>query len=222
MKNEKLYYFKKPNLYCITAENFSLGRKNIEVVEIMLDAGVKIIQYREKKKSLREKYKEALALRDLTLKYKAVLIINDHLDLCKMVEGDGVHLGQDDYPLSSAREFLGENYIIGITVHNKEQVIKAYEEGADYIGLGPIFESYTKENPHPPIGLEILKWATSHINIPIVAIGGINEHNLPLVLKNGGKCIAMVREIVSSENIKEKIEKIFKILEEYEHGKNNS
>lgn len=221
-KYEKLAYFKKPNLYCITAENLSLGRKNVEVVKMMLDAGVKIIQYREKKKSFREKYEEALTLRKLTYEYNAILIINDHLDLCKMIEADGVHLGQDDYPIPSARGFLGENYIIGATVHNKEQVMKAYEEGADYLGLGPIFESYTKENPHPPIGLEILKWSTSHIEIPIVAIGGIKETNLPLILKNGGKCIAMVSEIVSSEDIKGKIKRIIKILEGSENGKNTT
>ncbi len=222
MKDKKLAYFKNPNLYCITAENISLGRKNVEVVKMILDAGVRIIQYREKKKSLREKYEEALILRKLTYEYDAILIINDHLDLCKMVEGDGVHLGQDDYPIPIARSFLGEDYIIGVTVHNIEQIIKAYKEGADYLGLGPIFESYTKENPHPPIGLEILNWATSHIKIPIVAIGGIKESNLPLVLKNGGKCVAMVSEIVSSENIKEKIKKIFKILEGYSYGKNDT
>ncbi len=222
MRNEKLAYFKSPNLYCITAENLSLGRKNIEVVKLMLDAGVRIIQYREKKKSLREKYDEALILRKITHEYDALLIINDHLDLCKMVEGDGVHLGQDDYPVPMARNFLGEDYIIGATVHNIEQIIKVYKEGADYLGLGPIFESYTKEKPHPPIGLDILNWATSHIKIPIVAIGGIKESNLPLVLKNGGKCVAMVSEIVSSENIKDKIERIFKILEGYNNGKNNT
>ena len=222
MKDKKLTLFKEYNIYAITAENLSLGRKNIEVVEEILSAGVKIIQYREKKKSMREKYKEAFILRELTAKYDAILIVNDHLDLAKIINADGVHLGQEDYPIEIAREFLGEDFIIGITAHNREQIIQGEKEGADYIGLGPIFESFTKEKPHPPIGVEILKWATSNVKVPIVAIGGIKEKNIELVLENGGKCIAMVSEIVSSENIKEKIEKIRKIMEVYKNGKDNS
>jgi thiamine-phosphate pyrophosphorylase len=222
MKSKKLDLLKNYNLYCITAENLSLGRNNIEVVKEMLSSGVKIIQYREKKKTLKEKYKEALILRELTLQYNAILIVNDHLDLAKIVEADGVHIGQDDYPIEVAREFLGEEFIIGVTAHNKEQAKKAEKEGADYIGLGPIFESFTKEKPHPPIGIEILKWADINIKIPVVAIGGIKENNLKQVLENGGKCIAMVSEIVSSSNIKEKIKNLMKIMEVYKNGTNNS
>lgn len=221
MKSKNLEYFKNPNLYCLTAEHLSLGRKNIDLVKEMLENGVKIIQYREKKKSLREKYEEAKKLRDLTAKYSALLIINDHLDLCKIVSADGIHLGQEDYPITIARDFLGDDYIIGITVHNKEQIKTGYKERADYLGLGPIFESFTKQNPHPPIGLEILKWAIKNFDIPIVAIGGIKETNLPLVLEQGAKCVAMVTEIVSSPNVSEKIRKIFQILEGY-YGKNSS
>lgn len=222
MKEKKLNLFREYNLYCLTAENLSCGRKNIDVVKEILSAGVKIIQYREKKKSLKEKFKEALTLRDLTSKYDAILIINDHLDLAKIVEADGVHIGQDDYPIEVVRDFLGEDFIIGITVHNKEQIIESVDKKADYLGLGPIFESFTKENPHPPIGLEILNWAVKNYEIPIVAIGGIKESNIIQVLNSGGKCIAMVSEIVSSTNIREKVERILKILEGYKHGKNNS
>lgn len=222
MKEKKLNLFREYNLYCLTAENLSCGRKNIDVVKEILSAGVKIIQYREKKKSLKEKFKEALTLRDLTSKYDAILIINDHLDLAKIVEADGVHIGQDDYPIEVVRDFLGEDFIIGITVHNKEQIIESVDKKADYLGLGPIFESFTKENPHPPIGLELLNWAVKNYEIPIVAIGGIKESNIIQVLNSGGKCIAMVSEIVSSTNIREKVERILKILEGYKHGKNNS
>lgn len=222
MKDKKISLFKDYNLYCLTAENLSCGRNNIDVVKEILSAGVKIIQYREKKKSLKEKFKEALILRDLTSKYNAILIINDHLDLAKIVEADGVHIGQDDYPIEVVREFLGDDYIIGITVHTKQQVINAVTKKADYLGLGPIFESFTKENPHPPIGLEILDWAVKNYDIPIVAIGGIKESNIIQVLNCGGKCIAMVSEIVSSPNIREKAERILKILEGYKYGKNNS
>lgn len=221
-KREKLSLFKDYNLYCLTCEDYSLDRKNIEVVREILEAGVRIIQYREKRKTMREKYQEAKRIRELTAQYNALLIINDHLDLAKIVEADGVHLGQEDYPIEVAKEYLDDKFIIGLTTHTKAQVIEAFQKGADYIGLGPIFPSYTKEKPHPPIGLEIIGWAVKNVNIPVVAIGGIKESNLCEVLKHGVKCIAMVTEIVSSPNIYEKTRKIISILEGYKNGKNSA
>ncbi len=218
-KKEKLELLKDFNLYCLTCEEYSLGRKNIDVVKEILEAGVKILQYREKKKSIREKYKETVKIRDLTAQYNALLIVNDHLDLTKIVEADGVHIGQEDYPVEVAKDFLGENFIIGLTTHTKEQVMEALQKGADYIGLGPIFPSYTKEKPHPPIGVEILDWTIKNVNIPVVAIGGIRETNIHEVLKYGARCIAMVTEIVSSPNIYEKTKRIIQILEGYKNGK---
>lgn len=218
-KKEKLELLKDFNLYCLTCEEYSLGRKNIDVVREILEAGVRIIQYREKKKSMREKYHEAIKIRDLTAQYNALLIVNDHLDLTKIVEADGVHIGQEDYPVEVAKEFLDENFIIGLTTHTKEQVMEALKKGADYIGLGPIFPSYTKEKPHPPIGIEILEWTIKNVYIPVVAIGGIKESNINEILKIGAKCIAMVTEIVSSPNIYEKTRKIIHILEGYKNGK---
>ena len=219
-KGEKLSLFKDYNLYCLTCEDYSLGRKNIDVVKEILNAGVKIIQYREKKKPMGEKYQEAKKIRELTAQYNALLIINDHLDLAKIVEADGVHIGQEDYPIEVAKEYLGDEFIIGLTTHTKTQVIEAFQKGADYIGLGPIFPSYTKEKPHPPIGLEIIEWAVNNVHIPIVAIGGIKESNIHQVLKHGAKCIAMVTEIVSSQDIYEKTKNIIRILEGYKNGKN--
>lgn len=204
-KSEKMKLFENYNIYCITAEKFSRGRSNIEVVKEMLEAGIKVIQYREKYKTMKEKYNECREIRKLTQQYGALLIVNDHVDLCMMVEADGVHLGQDDWPVKEARRILQDDYIIGVTTHFSHQIQKAYEDGADYVGVGPIFQTYTKDNPMPPVGIELIKWATENSKVPFVAIGGIKEHNIKEVLDAGAKCIAMVTEIVRADDIKEKI-----------------
>ncbi|MCX7698962.1 MAG: thiamine phosphate synthase, partial [Candidatus Goldbacteria bacterium] len=116
-KIKKLNEFNRLNIYCITAEKFSMGRDNITVVKEMLQAGVRIIQYREKYKSFKEKYYECLKIRQMTLKNGAIFIINDHPDLCLMIGADGVHLGQDDYPVRVVRKLLGEKYIIGCLLY---------------------------------------------------------------------------------------------------------
>lgn len=213
-KSKKMSLFLDYNLYGMTAEKFSKGRTNLEVVKIMLESGIKIIQYREKQKSLREKYYEAIKLRKMTQDYDALLIINDHIDLCKIINADGVHLGQDDIPPNEARKILNDEFIIGVTVHTPEQFIKAFEDGADYVGLGPIYQSFTKEKPRPPIGLEVINWASQQ-NMPFVAIGGIKENNILEVLQKGAKCICAVTEITESENIKQKIKNLFDIMEEF-------
>lgn len=208
-KGEKLKEFEKYNIYCITSEEFSNGRNNITVVESMLNAGVKIIQYRAKKKSFKEKFVECKKIRELTLQHNAVFIVNDHPDLCLMCSADGVHLGQDDYPISAVRNLLGNNYIIGVSTHSPEQYEKAFLDGADYAGVGPLFETHTKEDVMPPVGLEYLEWVVNNKKIPFVAIGGIKVHNIEKVIKCGAKCISLVTEITQSENIVEKINRIF-------------
>ncbi|ADQ03845.1 thiamine-phosphate pyrophosphorylase [Caldicellulosiruptor owensensis OL] len=214
-KEEKLKLFSTYTIYGMTAEKFSKGRSNIEVVKAMLGSGIKLIQYREKYKSLKEKYKECLEIRKLTEDYGALLIVNDNADLCQIVGADGVHLGQEDLPADEVRKILGDEYIIGVTTHKKEQVLKAKEDGADYVGLGPIFASFTKDNPHPPIGLEMVKWAAENSPLPFVAIGGIKEHNLKDVLANGARCICAVTEVVGADDIQKKIKSFFEILKEF-------
>ncbi|AZT89424.1 thiamine phosphate synthase [Caldicellulosiruptor changbaiensis] len=217
-KEEKLQLFRSYNIYGLTAEKFSNGRSNIEVVKAMLESGIKIIQYREKYKSLKEKYEECLQIRKLTKQYGALLIVNDHVDLCQMVGADGVHLGQEDYPAKEVRKILGKDFIIGVTTHTKDQVEKAVEDGADYIGLGPVFQSFTKDKPHPPIGLEMVSWAAKNCKIPFVAIGGIKEHNLKDVLEAGAKCVSLVTEIVGSDDISQKIKRLWDIIKEFERS----
>ncbi len=218
-KKQKLNEFYKPNIYCITAEKFSKGRNNISVVKNMISAGVKIIQYREKKKSFKDKYIECLKIRKLTEKKNVIFIINDHPDLCLMVKADGVHVGQDDYPVKKVRKLLGDEYIIGISTHSPQQYKKAVTDGADYAGVGPLFKTHTKDDVMPPVGLKYLKWVVKQQKIPFVAIGGIKEHNIDMVLKEGAKCICLVTEITSANNIKEKIKSIFMKMQQINNCK---
>lgn len=199
------------DLYCITSEEHSLGRNNLEIVKEMLEAGVKIIQYREKEKNKLAKYEECKAIRELTKEYGVTFIVNDDVDIALLVKADGVHIGQHDLPLEKVRELVGNDMLIGLSTHSPEQAQQAIKKGADYIGVGPIFKTYTKKDVCDPVGYEYLDYVVKNIPLPFVAIGGIKEHNLREVAQRGAKCIAMVTEIVGSQDIRNKIKSLREI-----------
>jgi thiamine-phosphate pyrophosphorylase len=189
-------------IYGITAEKFSKERSNIVVVEEMVRAGVRIIQYREKhkEKSIRSMYEECMKIREITRKHDALFIVNDFVDLALLVDADGVHVGQDDLPVPEVRRLVGDK-IIGLSTHSPEQAHQAIEYGADYIGVGPIFETHTKDNVCDPVGLQYLDYVIANLSIPFVAIGGIKTHNIKEVCQRGAKTICLVTEIVGAEDI---------------------
>jgi thiamine-phosphate pyrophosphorylase len=213
-KKQKMAFWEYA-FYGITAEEYSLGRSNPEIVAEMLAAGIRIIQYREKEKNLREKYAEAMILRRMTRESGALFLVNDHVDLALMVEADGVHIGQDDLPLPEVRKLLGPGKIIGVSTHGPEQARRAVAEGADYIGVGPLFATATKKDVCPPVGLGYFDFAVKEIPVPLVAIGGIKEHNLEEVCRHGARCVAMVTEITGAENIREKIGRLRALAKKY-------
>ena len=206
--------FTLPWIYGITYSRDSLNRDNVEVVKEMIKGGIKLIQYREKDLTLKEMLLECREIRDLTKKSDVTFIVNDHLDIAKIVDADGVHIGQDDLPIKEVRKLLGENKIIGLSTHSKEQAKKAVEDGANYIGVGPIHPTKTKVNVCKPVGYSYLEWVSKNIDIPFVAIGGLKLHNLNEVLKRNAKSVALVSEITGSTNIPQKIREIEKIIEE--------
>jgi thiamine-phosphate pyrophosphorylase len=193
------------DIYCITGEKFSLGRTNIQVVKEMIEVGIKVIQYREKEKKDLYKYQECLKIREMTREAGVTFIIDDDIDIALLVKADGVHIGQEDLPIEKVRELVGEDMIIGVSTHSPEQARKAVEKGADYIGVGPIFRTFTKEDVCDPVGLEYLDFVVKNIDIPFVAIGGIKEHNIQEVARHGARCICMVTEILEAPDIKKKI-----------------
>lgn len=198
-------------LYGMTAEDLSFSHDNISDVRDMLDAGIKIIQYREKEKSGKEMYAQCLKIREMTRKAGALLIIDDFVDLALAAEADGVHIGQDDLPIEAVRKIAGDKLFVGLSTHSPEQAQDAIKRGADYIGVGPIFETHTKKNVCAPVGLEYLDHVVKNTDIPFVAIGGIKEHNLAEVYAHGAKCACLVTGIVGSGDIKKTVEKLQKI-----------
>lgn len=189
------------DIYALTAEKFSRGRDNVAIVRALLDGGVRLVQYREKTKKMGEKYEECRAIRELTRSAGAAFVVNDDIALAMLVQADGVHVGQEDLPVEAVRELVGPNIAIGLSTHSPEQARDAVARGADYIGVGPIYATATKEDVVDPVGLEYLEWVANNIDLPFVAIGGIKEHNIAEVAARGARCVAMITEIVEAEDI---------------------
>jgi len=189
-------------IYAILSEEHSLGRSNPEVAGMLLESGVRVIQYREKDKKAGAMLEDCLAIRDMTRKAGASFIVNDHVDLAILADADGVHLGQEDLPPHAVRRLLGPEKIIGLSTHGPGQARAAQSSGAvDYIGVGPIFATATKKDVCEPVGLEYLRYVIEKIELPFVAIGGIKEHNVARVRECGARTICMVTEIVGAEDI---------------------
>lgn len=201
--------FPDNDIYCITAARYSLGRANLEVVRQMLEADIKIIQYREKDFTMQQKYRECLAIRDLTVQRGACFIVNDDVHLALAVEADGVHVGQDDMPVEQVREIVGDKMIIGVSTHSPVQADGAVAAGvADYIGVGPLYRTFTKRDVMPPVGIGYLDYVVRRHHIPSVAIGGIKESNVAEVVRHGARCICMVTEITGAADIATRIQAI--------------
>lgn len=154
---------------------------------------------------MRDKYQECREIRELTRKYGAVFIVNDHVDLALAVGADGVHIGQEDLPIEIVSHLAGDEMLIGVSTHSAEEAEDAVRRGADYIGAGPIFPTETKENAGEPAGLGYLEYLARNIDIPFVAIGGITEENIIDVYRAGARCISLVSEIVGAEDIGVKV-----------------
>lgn len=187
-------------IYGITGDNFSNGRSNYYCVEEMIKGGIKIIQYRAKTKNTREKVEEVKKIRELCRKNGVVFIVNDNIDIALLVDADGVHVGQEDMHPDDVRKLLGDNKIIGLSTHSKEQGLEAFNNiNVDYIGVGPIFPTTTKDTA--PVGTEYLEFAVKNLDIPFVAIGGIKAHNIDTIISKGAQRVCLVSEIVGNDDI---------------------
>ena len=196
------------DIYALTDARLSCGRTLETVVSALLGAGVKIIQYREKHMKSGEMLEECRLMRRLTREAGACFIVDDHVDLAILAEADGVHIGQEDFPLPAVRQLVGPKMCIGLSTHSPEQARAAVAVGADYIGVGPIFATKTKEDVVAPVGFDYLDWVAANISIPFVAIGGIKEHNITDVARHGARCCALVSELVGAPDIAAKVQAV--------------
>lgn len=185
---------KRSLLYLVTSPQDNL----LSVVEAALQGGLSLVQYRDKNADDTTRLRIGRELRTLCDRYGALFIMNDRVDLALAVEADGVHLGQQDIPIAVARQVLGANRIVGRSTTNPDEFHRAIQEGADYIGVGPVYETPTKAGK-AAAGLDYVRYAAEHSPIPWYAIGGVDADNLNDVLGANAERVAVVRSIMQAE-----------------------
>lgn len=189
-------------LYVITDEKVSRGRSHLQVAEAAIAGGADVLQLRDKEASGGGLYRIALQLRKVTRDAKVPFIVNDRIDVALAAGADGVHVGQDDLPASAARALLGKERILGVSVDTVEEAVRAEKDGADYLGVGPVFEARgTKPDAGEPVGLARIERIRRHCRLPIVAIGGIDAGNARKVREAGADAAAVISAIVSADDI---------------------
>lgn len=196
---------------CLIIDKETSGNKSIfGIASEIKSSGIPcIIQLRDKISKKTDILKEACVLKKLLLKSSIVFIINDYPDIAKITDCDGVHIGQDDMGIAAARGILGKEKIIGVSCHSLKQAKQARDNGADYIGIGPVFGTPTKPE-YKPIGLKMFNRIIKQIGIPTFAIGGINKDNIQQLTSVGANRIAVVRAVCQAGNIKEELRSILK------------
>ena len=197
--------------YFITDTDLSKAGNKSDV-EQAVAAGVRIVQYRNKTGETRELFEEARMLKDLCR--NTTFIINDRIDIALAVEADGVHVGQDDMPYANARKLLGPDKIIGVTVHNLEEAIQAQDQGADYLGVSPIFATTTKADAGEPAGISLLKEIKEKCTVPLIAIGGVTLGNASEVVAAGADGLCAISAVVTAERVKDEVEKFQRLFNE--------
>jgi thiamine-phosphate pyrophosphorylase len=210
-KQQRLKAFDQIDLYPVTDQGLSLGRTDLEVLEGLIVGGARIVQLREKHLAKKEFYHLARIFREKTAKAGMLLIINDHLDIALACGADGVHLGQDDLPTAAAKE-LAPELIIGVSTHNLGEAVEAQEQGADYVNIGPIFATQTKELSMKPLGPEAIKNIAPKLKIPFTVMGGINQNNIGQVLQSGARKIAVVTAVTKAGDIGPAVQELRKMI----------
>jgi len=197
---------KLPTIYPITDTRLT-GLSHAAQVERLIDGGARFIQLREKHAPAKVFYADAQKALEIARRHGAKIIINDRVDIALALKADGLHLGQDDLPPAKAREILGENAIIGFSTHSVRQAIEAAQLPVDYVAIGPVFTTDTKENPDEPVGLEGVEEVRAAIgDFPLVAIGGISATRAREVFRAGADSLAIIKALLfPAENIAENL-----------------
>ena len=193
-------YLKPFSLYVITDPSAQKGRDSLEVLTKALEGGADVVQLRDKRSSREDLVAIGKKLKPLCKKWGALFIINDRVDVAEAVDADGVHLGQNDLLIETARFLLGKKRLLGISTHSLEQALQAQARGADYIGVGPIFQTPTKPD-YPPVGTGLISQVKLSVRVPFVAIGCIDLATVDTVLEAGADSVAVVRSVVGQDDV---------------------
>jgi thiamine-phosphate pyrophosphorylase len=181
-----------------------------------LNAGTSIVQYRRKSGSTAALLSEALRLRALCR--NALFIVNDRIDIALAVDADGVHIGQDDLPLEAARRLLKPGSVIGVTVRSLDEALRAASEGADYLGVGPIYSTTTKKDAGRPVGIELLRRVREACALPLAAIGGISLSNAPEVIDAGADMVCAISAVVRAQDVEEAVRRFQNLFARRNHS----
>ncbi len=213
-REERVVKIREIDIYPVTCQDLSGGRMNLQVLDEILEGGAKIIQLREKKWNKKDIYEMAVKFRKRTLNKDVLLIINDHVDIALASGADGVHLGQEDLPIEAARRIAPE-LIIGSSSHSLEEALAAERQGADYVNIGPVFPTKTKEGASRFLGPSAIRKIGPKLKVPFTTMGGINHENIHQVLGAGARRVAMVTGIIQAENITERVRELRNIIHSY-------
>lgn len=190
-----------PRLYLLTDRHQTLQRFLPSVVNQAMEAGVRLLQIREKDLGTRDLLALSRNLLALVKHHQGLCLLNDRLDLVLALGADGVHLRSDSFPVSVARRLLGTNHLIGLSTHSVEEARRAEGEGADFIVLGPIFDTPSKRQYGSPLGMHILHEACRSIRLPVFAIGGITPIRIPSVLSSGAYGVAVISSLLQAPSV---------------------
>ena len=204
---ERIDMFEKSDLYPVISSEFCNGRKVDEVLLSVAEAGAKIVQIREKNMSDAALFELLKECRTITDKFNMLLIVDDRVDVAMAAEADGVHLGQDDFPLVQAKK-LAPQMLLGCSTHNASEIRKALADKCSYLNIGPMFPTQTKNVSCGDLGLEMIENLRQAVTCPYSVMGGIKEHHLSMLISRNFKHIAMVTEITMAENITQKVKQL--------------
>ncbi len=198
-------------LYAVTDRKWTGKKTLFEQVEESIKGGVTFVQLREKELEYKLFLDEAIKMKDLCKKYDIPFVVNDNVDIAIKSNADGVHIGQEDMEASNVREMIGKDKILGISVQTLEQAIEAEKKGADYLGVGTIFPTNSKDNA-VKVSIETLSLICKSVNIPVVAIGGINKTNINQLKNTGISGVALISAIFANDDIEYATRELKEIL----------
>ena len=202
-----------PRLYAIIDAAQVEQRSPLAIFDVLVSAGVELIQYRDKEGSSRRLFDTTRLLAERARKCRATFIVNDRADIALAVSADGVHLGQDDLPVELARRVVSPGTIVGLSTHSLAQVKEADRSSADYIALGPVFPTQSKVRPGPTVGLEGVRAARKATGKPLMGIGGITVENARAVIEAGADAVAVISDLLKHPDIAGRAREFLQILD---------